>query len=132
MTMAAIKNFEEIVAWQKARELSFEVWKLTLERPFSRDFSLCDQINRATGSIMDNIAEGFGRGGNKECIQFLFFAKVSADEVSSQLYRALDRDHIRKEVFTKTKNHVAEVSGLIVGLVKYLQESDFKGIKFNN
>ncbi len=66
---------------------------------FFKDFGLRDQINRASGSIMDNIAEGFERGGRKEFIQFLSYAKGSSGEVKSQLYRALDRDTLMKKHF---------------------------------
>lgn len=86
--MATIKSFEEIEAWQTARSLSKEIFGLTNFGSFSKDYGLRDQINRATGSIMDNIAEGFERGGSKEFIQFLAIAKGSAGEVRSQLHRA--------------------------------------------
>ncbi|MFP4089094.1 MAG: four helix bundle protein [Cyclobacteriaceae bacterium] len=86
--MATIKSFEELDSWQKARRLCYEVFKVSSQEPFCRDFALKDQILRASGSVMDNIAEGFGRGGNKEFVQFLFYAKGSCVEVKSQLYRA--------------------------------------------
>ena len=92
--MATIKSFEEIEAWRKARVLSKEIFELTQKGSFSKDFSLRDQINRSSGSIMDNIAEGFERGGNTEFIQFLSIAKGSAGEVCSQIYRAHDRNHL--------------------------------------
>lgn len=98
--MATVKRFEDLVIWQKARKLSIEIYELTRRGTFAKDFSLKDQINRATGSVMDNIAEGFGRMGKQEFIRFLATSKSSANEVQSQLYRAVDRKHISIEEFT--------------------------------
>jgi four helix bundle protein len=84
--MASFKCFEEIIAWQKARIFCKRVRTLVQADPFSKDFRLKDQINGSSGSIMDNIAEGFGRGGSKEFITFLSYARGSSDEARSQLY----------------------------------------------
>ncbi len=84
--MAHIEKFEDIIAWQKARDNDKMVYELTHNSSFSKDFSLIDQMRRSSGSIMDNIAEGFERGGNKEFIQFLYISKGSASELRSQLY----------------------------------------------
>lgn len=81
--MATIKRFEDLVIWQKARKLSNDIYQKKLKGSFAKDYSLKDQINRATGSIMDNIAEGFGRNGKQEFIQFLSVSKSSATEVRS-------------------------------------------------
>ncbi len=97
--MAKIEKFEDIEAWQKARELSRAVYAATGDGAVARDFGLCDQIRRAAVSVMSNIAEGFGRGGNRELIQFLFIAKGSATEVQAQLYVALDAGYLNKEHF---------------------------------
>lgn len=99
--MASVTSFEELQVWQRARTVCQMIHGLTLRGSFAKDFSLRDQINRASGSIMDNIAEGFERGGRKEFIQFLSFAKGSAGEVRSQLYRAVDRDHITQNDFNE-------------------------------
>jgi len=99
--MATIKRFEDISAWQKARELSKEIYAITKIGRFSKDYELKGQILKASGSIMDNIAEGFERGGKGEFIQFLGIAKGSCGEVRSQLYRALDREYIDKEKFNE-------------------------------
>ncbi|MEN0051892.1 MAG: four helix bundle protein, partial [Bacteroidota bacterium] len=82
--MTTFKRFEEIEAWRLARELENKIWKCSNDGTFGKDYGLKNQINRSTGSVMDNIAEGFGRGGNKEFIQFLCISRASNDEVRSQ------------------------------------------------
>jgi four helix bundle protein len=95
--MASIEKFEDIEAWQKARELTREIYRVTNQGAFAKDFGLRDQIRRASVSIMSNIAEGFGRGGNREFIQFLSMAKGSVSEVQAQLYVAVDVGYITKD-----------------------------------
>jgi four helix bundle protein len=92
--MATFKRFEEIGAWQKSRELTREIYKITAAGRFGRDYGLRDQIRRASVSIMSNIAEGFERSGSGEFGQFLSTAKGSAGEVRSQLYVALDQEYL--------------------------------------
>ena len=128
--MATVKNFEDLEVWKKSRDFSKKIFMLSSEGSFSKDFSLRDQINRATGSVMDNIAEGFERGGRKEFIQFLSFSKGSAGEVRTQLYRALDRKHIEAENFEILLNEITEISKMITGLMAYLQKSEVIGWKF--
>jgi four helix bundle protein len=94
LLMATIIKFEEIEAWQKARVLAGEIFKLSNDTPLNKDFRFRDQINAAVGSIMDNIAEGFERGGRLEFLNFLTIAKGSCAEVRSQLYRVFDRKYI--------------------------------------
>ena len=128
--MATIKTFEEIEAWQQARSLAGRIHKLTQEGSFARDFKLINQINGASGSVMDNIAEGFERGGTREFVQFLSIAKGSAGEVRSQLYRAMDRSHITQETFYELKSDVIIISKLLSGLINYPNTSGMKGSKF--
>ncbi|HPM32637.1 MAG TPA: four helix bundle protein [Chryseolinea sp.] len=128
--MATIKTFEDIEAWKKARILSNEIYELTLIGTFAKDYSLKDQINRSSGSVMDNIAEGFERNGRKEFIQFLSYAKGSVGEVRSQLYRANDRNHINTNDFQSLSEKTTEVGKMIGGLMNYLVKSDIKGTKF--
>ena len=128
--MAHIEKFEDIIAWKKARELSKMVYNLTQNTTFSKDFSLIDQIKRSSGSAMDNIAEGFERGGNKEFIQFLYISKGSVGEVKSQLYRAFDNEYINKTKFDITYQLANELSKLISGFINYLKSSTIKGDKF--
>ncbi len=128
--MATFNKFEDILAWQKARILCKIIHGLTLQELFSNDFKLVNQIKGSSGSVMDNIAEGFERGGNKEFIQFLFISKGSAGETRSQLYRALDNEYISEEEFNTAYNLVEEVSKLIGGLINHLNSSEIKGTKY--
>jgi four helix bundle protein len=130
--MATFKKFEDIEAWQQSRELSKKVWKLTCLGTFKDDFGLKQQINKSTGSVMDNIAEGFGRGGNKEFIHFIGISLGSLDETKSQLYRALDREHINQQVFDDMEELVQSIGNKLGKLSSYLNQSDIKGIKFKS
>jgi len=129
--MARIEKFEDIHAWQKARVLAKDVY-LVSKSNFNNDFAFKDQIRRACGSVMDNIAEGYERGGKREFIQFLSVAKASAGEVRSQLYRALDMGYIDDDVFNDFYERSNEVGKMIKGLISYLQDTDFKGLKFKS
>ncbi len=128
--MSTFKSFEEIEVWQKARSLANKIYDLTLQGSFAGDFKLKDQINGSSGSIMDNIAEGFERDGTREFIQFLSIAKGSAGEARSQLYRALDRNHINKETHKQLNDEVTGISKQLSGLMNYLNKSGVKGIKY--
>ncbi len=128
--MATIKAFEDLEVWQKARLHANKIYNLTIKEPFARDFKLRDQINGSSGSIMDNIAEGFEREGNREFVQFLSIAKGSAGETRSQLYRALDRSYISSSVFEELKEESLQISRQLTGLMKYLNSSEMKGTKF--
>lgn len=128
--MGTIRKFEDIDAWQKACALTREVYAVTDDGAFAKDFGLRDQIRRASVSIMSNIAEGFGRGGNKEFIQFLSTAKGSAPEVQAQLYVALDAGYINQDQLQKLYSETEATARMIAGLLRYLQNSDFKGAKY--
>lgn len=128
--MSAFQRFEDIEAWQKARELTKAIYALSNDGQFARHFGLRDQIRRASVSIMSNIAEGFGRGGNKEFVQFLSNAKGSASEVQAQLYVALDAGYINQDQFQKLYSETEATARMIAGLLRYLQNSDFKGAKY--
>jgi len=120
--MSKIEKFEDIKAWQKARELVSDLYNIVDEvERFKHDFSLRDQISRASFSIMLNIAEGFGRRTNKEFIQFLVVAHGSASEIQSALYIALDRKYIIQSKFTSLYEKCGEISKMIMGLIKYLK-----------
>lgn len=92
--MAGVHCFEDLIIWQKARELCKDIHRITKYETFSHDYKFKNQINSSSGSVMDNIAEGFERNGNKEFIQFLYIAKGSCGEVRSQLWRAYDFEYI--------------------------------------
>ncbi len=130
--MATFTCFQEITAWQKARVLCSRIYTLTTTTNLAKDYKLKEQINGSSGSIMDNIAEGFGRGGNKEFIQFLEVSHGSACECQSQLCRIHDRRYIDKDIFDELYSLCNEIKKMIISLVNYLQTSDFKGIKFVN
>lgn len=102
--MAVFNRFEDIIAWQKARVLGKIINIYTQKGNFSNDFKLVSQIKSSSGSVMDNIAEGFERGGNKEFWQFLSISKGSAGETRSQLYRALDNEYISEIEFQEAYN----------------------------
>jgi four helix bundle protein len=129
-TMGKIQKFEDILAWQKARELTREVYAHSRTGTFAKDFGLRDQIQRASVSIMGNVAEGFDRGGDKEFIQFLSVSKGSCGEVKSHLYVALDQKYIGSDQFNRLYNSADEVGRLLAGFMAYLKQSDLRGKKF--
>ncbi|HWD94512.1 MAG TPA: four helix bundle protein [Verrucomicrobiae bacterium] len=128
--MAKIERFEDMLSWQKARELTRQVYALSKKGDFARDFDLRSQMRSAAASVMSNIAEGFERGGDKEFLQFLSTAKASCGEVRSQLYVALDQAYISPVEFNALSTESVEVSRLISGFMGYLQKSDLRGNKF--
>ena len=130
--MATINNVEELKVWVQARGLAVFVFKLSSLKPFSRDWELRNQVNAAAGSVMDNIAEGFGRRGNREFISFLSIASGSLTEVRSQIIRAHDREYISSVSLEETLERINEISKMISGLIKYLKQSEQKGQKFKN
>ena len=131
--MATVTKFEELEVWQLARELTNEIFEtFSNSEQFSRDYKLKDQINGSSGSVMDNIAEGFERGGRNEFINFLSYAKGSAGEVKSQLYRVLDRKYISKEQFDKFYEKADIIGKKIGSFINYLNSTEHKGAKFKN
>ena len=128
--MATISRFEDLEIWQLARQQANELYKVYTEGTFAKDYDLRNQINASSGSVMDNIAEGFERSGNKEFIHFLLIAKASNGEVRSQLYRAADRKHLTSENFDDLKLKSEIISRKITAFIKYLKESDKKGFRY--
>ncbi len=120
--MTTISNFEELKAWQKARELAGNVYKLTRQDLFSRDFGLRDQVQRAASSVMHNIAEGFESGYDPEFVRFLKMARRSASEVQSELYLALDAGYITEEDFGRAYTLTVDTKKLINGMISYLNK----------
>ena len=128
--MSKVERFEDLKVWQLARELCKEIHKLTLKDSFSRDFKFVRQIKSSSGSVMDNIAEGFERDGNKEFIQFLSISKGSCGETRSQLYRAIDNEYITQEEFNADNEITLECSKMLKGFINYLKDSELKGNKY--
>ena len=128
--MATITKFENLPCWISARALSRRFYCLTISGPLSKDFSLRNQMRKSVISIMSNIAEGFDRNGNREFVQFCYIAKASAAEFRSQLYTTYDIGYLNETDFLKLKSMAEEVSMSIGGLLKYLNNSDFKGSKY--
>src|SRR6056297_754940 len=122
--MVAITKFEDIEAWQVARTLAGNVYKLTGKGHLSRDFGLRDQLQRSAVSIMANIAEGFGRRGRQEFIQFLRIARGSCSEVESHLYVALDAKLIAQADFERLKNAAEATGRKISGFISYLRKAE--------
>jgi four helix bundle protein len=119
--MPKIQRFEDLQAWQKARQLTNVIDNLALGPKFANDFYLRDQIRRAASSVMHNIAEGFDSGSGPEFIRFLKMARRSASEVQSELYQALDRKYITAEEHQRAYNLAEEVKRLINGLIVHLR-----------
>ena len=128
--MGTWKSFEEIEVWQLARQFCQDIFNIMQYDGLKTDFALKDQINRSSGSIMDNIAEGFGRSGTKEFVNFLSIAKGSANESRSQLHRIFDRNYISETEHKSLCDKTHEIANKIGGLIAYLKRSNYKGIKY--
>lgn len=128
--MSTFRRFEDIEAWQLARALTNQIYDVTSEPSFDRDCGLRDQIRRASISIVSNIAEGFERDGDREFIQFLFVAKGSCGEVRAQLYLAHDRKYLSDDQFKMLYAKSVELSRVIAGLIRYLQQSEIAVRKY--
>ena len=128
--MATFKRFEDIDAWQKARQLANAVYQVTRTGNFARDFALRDQVRRAAVSVISNIAEGYERGGNKEFLQFLSLARGSCGELRAQLYLASDQGYVSSQVSQSLLAQTTEIGRMIAGLMQYLQQTQIRGTKF--
>lgn len=120
--MAKIERFEDLKSWQKARKLANMIYDFSETGTFSKDFELRNQIRSAAGSSMHNIAEGYDSGTDAEFIRFLKMARRSASEVQSELYLALDRQHITEPQRQTAYDQATEVKRLINGLIAYLRK----------
>lgn len=122
--MATIERFENIKAWQAARDLVAVVYRVSGRGKFEKDFGLRDQIRRASVSVMSNIAEGFERGSDKEFCRFLYIAKGSAGEVRSHLFVALDLGYLASDEFDDLRARAEEVAKALSGFITYLAPKD--------
>jgi four helix bundle protein len=128
--MATIKDFEDLEIWKTARLLCNEIHALTESENFKKDWGLKHQMLNSSGSVMDNIAEGFERNGNKEFIQALFIAKGSLGELRSQLIRSADKKYISDEELNSFREKIKNLGGKIWNFITYLKSSEMTGIKF--
>ncbi|WP_347053178.1 four helix bundle protein [Flavobacterium olei] len=128
--MAKIEKFEDLEIWRLARIVCQQVEYLIQNTNLKSNYSLTNQIDRSSGSVMDNIAEGFERNGNREFINFLSIAKGSAGEVKSQSYRAFDKKLISEEQHLKLNETVELVKNKIGSMMNYLNKCEIKGLKF--
>ena len=129
--MAKVERFEDLEIWQLAREICNKVHQIFETTSLGNNYARRNQMDKSSGSIMDNISEGFERNGNREFIQFLSIAKASCGELRSQLYRVLDRNHIDEDSFELLAEMVPLESKKISAFINYLSRSEYKGSKFN-
>ncbi len=124
-----VHRFEDLETWKLARVLCTKIRDITLNTALAKDYSLKDQILGSSGSVMDNIAEGFERDGRKEFIQFLYIAKGSLGETRSQLTRCYDAKHISEVLFDEIHSDCIHLSVKIKNFINYLSASEFNGLK---
>ena len=125
-----VNKIEDLRIWQCARTISKDIYTYTRRENFEKDFRFVQQIRAAAGSIMDNIAEGYGRGGTKEFIQFLYISRGSCQELISQIYRAWDIQYISEDEFTDIKKRLDNLSVMIYNFIESLNKSETKGPKY--
>jgi len=130
--MGTVKGFENLEVWKDARIFAKSIHETASNPVFSHDLTLKRQILRSSGPVMDNIAEGFERDGNRGFIHFLTIAKASLAETKSQLYRALDFAYISHDAFTHNQELADKMGKQIGGFIKYLQQSEYQGNTFKN
>lgn len=128
--MAKIERFEDLEVWMVARDICHYITFLIETTALKTNYSLKDQIDRSSGSIMDNIAEGFERNGTREFIQFLSIAKGSCGEVKSQSYRAFDKKLINEEQHLHLNNMAEFEKNKLGSFINYLRNTEIKGLKF--
>lgn len=129
--MARIDKFEDLEVWKLGRKISVFVEELFQNTKLGSNYSLRNQMERSSGSIMDNVAEGFGRGGNKEFHNFLSYAKGSCTELKSQLYRSFDKKLISETEYNKGLEMTEYEINKIGAFMYYLRNTEIKGQKFN-
>jgi four helix bundle protein len=129
--MEKVRRFEDLEAFQKARELCKNVYSITNQEPFKSDYRFVQQIRAAAGSVMDNIAEGYERNGNKELVNFLYIAKGSCGEVRSQIVRASDVGFLDSDVAKQLYGDCLSISKLLNSLIISINKSGYTGKKYH-
>jgi four helix bundle protein len=124
-----IRKFEDLDVWKNARELCRKIREVINTTDLVKEYSMKNQILGSSGSVMDNIAEGFERDGNKEFIQFLYISKGSLGETRSQIHRCFDSGYLSEFRYNDLINDCQNLSGQISNLITYLQKSDIQGLK---
>lgn len=125
-----VKDFESLAIWQKAREINKAIYPITRRNGLKFDTRFVQQMRASAGSIMDNIAEGFERNGNKEFINFLYIAKGSCGEFRSQIVRAYDAQYLTQEEYDYFYNESRKLSASIMKFIQELNNSDMRGVKY--
>lgn len=121
-----------MLVWQESRVLVKDIFFLTSSKNFDKEYALRDQMKRAAISIMSNIAEGFGRGGNKEFIQFLYISNGSVNELKSQLYISFDFNLIKEDELNALLSVLLKVENMNKALIRKMKDSEFTGVKFKS
>ncbi|MGV8812741.1 MAG: four helix bundle protein [Gelidibacter sp.] len=129
--MAHFSSFEDLEVYKEATLFCDDIWNVIQNTSLQKDYKLREQINGSSGSIMDNIAEGFGRGGNKEFIMFLGYSRGSCSESKAQLLRAYRREHISKETYHVLNNKAQNLIDQLSKFINYLKKSERRGSKFD-
>ena len=129
--MSTIRKFEDLKIWQTARSLCSKVFQLTETGPASKDYKFKEQIRASSGSVMDNIVEGFERSSQFEFVNFLSIAKGFSGETRSQLYRGIDQNYFPSETVDLIKEY-ADLASAMSGFIKYLNQSEIRGQKFRD
>ena len=130
--MATVNIFKDLEIWKLSRILCNDIHTVANNTGLKKDYRLYNQIDGSSGSVMDNIAEGFERNGNKEFIQFLSIVKASCGETRSQLYRVFDRNYVNEKDFNNLKEQSLLLSKMIGGFINYLKKSELKGSKYKS
>jgi four helix bundle protein len=128
--MATINRFEDLNVWKEARIQAQTIYSQIINNEGIKDYPIKDQMNRSSASVMDNIAEGFDRKGNKEFKHFLTISFGSNSELKSQIYRAFDRLYIDQSNFEQLILRNENISKMLTGFIKYLNKTELKGTKF--
>jgi four helix bundle protein len=127
-----ITKFEQLNVFKQARCLTNNIYKISGDGCFNKDYGLKDQIRRSAVSVMSNVAEGFERGSNTEFVQFLYIAKGSCGEVKAQLMIAFDQGYITDSIYKSIIHECENISGMLNNFIRYLQTAKFAGMKYKN